>query len=378
MPVRRALGRRLLVGLLSGAILIIPFLSEGWAFEFKGVYTKLVDLIKLERRKEPVCPWGDLEESFDKNCHQANMDYFENHPALIKKIQADLGAEELTWRLDHFSHRLMFVPEERQGYARLFRSYCQDVIDYVMHETHLHNPYNGIQVPVQGHPYVGASAGGVTAYIVHNLAEESNATYIFSNKHGRTVNIKLRGLEFLGTIGSFTTKIYLKENSYSFVRDPFTIWCDSAANPYTALMTPVEETFHILLRPHTERAIREELQRGAVGDTKTAEKIVADWMAVEEGIVGGLVHALLPEFVEKYAALPATFIAKDLDSRSTLPKYRHLKKGIEIVKALGCQEALRVYSNNPREFARLLKAPIPALRSADHSIPAEPDRFPKG
>ena len=84
-----------------------------------------------------------------------------------------------------------------------------------------------------------------------------------------------------------------------FKRKNYTIWQNSAENPYTALMAPVEETFHIALRDYTERAILEKLQTRSTHGIAEVNRIVDEWIAVEEAIAGGLVYGLLPEFLSK-------------------------------------------------------------------------------
>ena len=65
-------------------------------------------------------------------------------------------------------------------------------------------------------------------------------------------------------------------------------------------MTPLEETMHILLREHTERAIREGIKQRSVTSIKKVRRLANDWIAVEEAIVGGVVKAVLPSILENY------------------------------------------------------------------------------
>jgi hypothetical protein len=50
-------------------------------------------------------------------------------------------------------------------------------------------------------------------------------------------------------------------------------------------MVPAEETLHITIRGYTESAIRESVKQSHQRSLKSVEKIVEDWMAVEEAIV---------------------------------------------------------------------------------------------
>jgi hypothetical protein len=120
-------------------------------------------------------------------------------------------------------------------------------------------------------------------------------------------------------------------------------------------MVPVEETLHIALREHTQQAILESLEKEAVQGLKDARKIIEDWVSVEEGIVGGLVHSLMPRILDNYLdPLPTVLVEKDLAAKSQSIKYRYLKRGIEVVVDLGYQKALHLYKTDPIKFRDLL------------------------
>jgi hypothetical protein len=148
----------------------------------------------------------------------------------------------------------------------------------------------------------------------------------------------------------------MNENgTIKFLKDKYTIWQNSAANPFTALMVPAEETLHITLRDATERAIKKTVERSHRRSLKSVEKIVEDWMAVEEAIVGGIVFRLLPHILEEHIEdLPLSSIEMDISAKSQFEKYRHLEKGITIVEEIGYREAIRMYSKDPAAFRGLL------------------------
>ena len=146
-----------------------------------------------------------------------------------------------------------------------------------------------------------------------------------------------------------------EDGSIEFLKEKYTIWQNSAENPYTALMVPAEETLHIALRDHTERAIRNTLVGMDPQSPKNAQKIVEDWIAVEEAVIGGIVFLLLPPILEDYlVGLPESWIAKDRDAKIQHERYRYLEKGITVVEKIGYQEAIRLYSENPATFRDLL------------------------
>lgn len=340
--------------LLSTVLLILTSLMTIYGLAFPNDYIRLVDLIELEDKEKPLYVFSDFEREFDEDSHEANLDYFNQHPELIERIRNELGGGEIRWRLDTLMHRLLFVPETRKKYATIFENYCKHVIGYVLDKTNLSNPYRKLQTLAQERPII--SDNGIMVFLVHNLAKEFVAKYIFSNKRRKQVKIDLRGTVFLGTVGSYTTTVYLGDNGkLEFRRDNYTIWQNSARNPYTVLTVPVEETLHIGLREHTERAIRERIELSSVKDPEEVESIVEDSIAIEEAIVGGLVHALLPDFVNRYVPdLPYSLIEEDMRSKGELKQYRHLKKGIEIVEGMGYENAIKMYSNDPIEFKNYL------------------------
>jgi hypothetical protein len=318
-------------------------------------YSILIDLIKLEDKQGPFFALNDFEKSFDKELHKSSIEFFDQHPDVIKRIQTDLDGQPIQWRLKNISHRLMYVPETREKYTTVFERYCNDVINDVLRLTEFKNPYTTIHTLGVSKPENSATKG-INALIVHNLGKEYVATYVFSNKDHKEVAVELTGQIFLGEVGSYSSYISLNENgSFEFTRDHYTVWQNSAKNPYTALITPVEETLHILLRQYTERSIQDRIENSAAKTIKEVEAIVEDWICVEEAIVGGLVYALLPSTVEKYIPdLPDSLIESDIKTKVEFKKYRHLRKGIQIVDQLGYKKSIKMYRDDPMAFRHLL------------------------
>lgn len=324
-------------------------------FESGKDYSRLVELIKIEDKQQPLHVFHDFEHDFDAEVHRAALDHFKHHPDLIQGIKTDLGEKSLRWRLANLEYRILFVPEKRAEYAALYESYCQDVIDDLLVMTDLENPFSDIHTLTGEKPDV-LKDQGVSAFLVHNLVKEFSSTYIFSNQKQKKVKIQLQGKVFTGEVGFYSTDLRITEDgSFQFVNDNYTIWQNSAKNPYTALMVPVEETLHIALREHTQQAILETLEKKAVKGLKGARKIVEDWVSVEEGIVGGLVHSLMPRILDNYLdPIPSLLVEKDLETKSHSIKFRYLKRGIEVVEELGYQKALHLYQTDPKKFRDML------------------------
>jgi hypothetical protein len=319
-------------------------------------YSSLLDLITLEDKENPLYVFYDFNEDYDEQSHEASLEFFSEHPQLLDRIRRDLEAETLRWRLDHMEYRLVFVPEKRKKFAKLFEGYCHDVIDHTLEKTGLHNPYECVKTLLEERPEISDSKAGIEAYLVHNLAKEYVSTYTFLSQREKSVSIQLDGRIFLGELGSYTTNIYLKEDgAFEFVRDGYTLWQNSAKNPYTALMVPVEETFHITLREYTENAIGKQLRIDGANGIEEAKKVAEEWIAVEEAVAGGLVKAILPPFFRKNVTqLPDAFIQKDAEAKLRFKKYRYLQKGVQVVKQMGCEKVIHMYRSDPGAFRRLL------------------------
>jgi hypothetical protein len=334
---------------------IFSFSSHCATSGYHKDYSRLLELIEIEDKHKPLYVFQDFADDFDAEVHHAALDHFNSNPDLIRDIKADLGTAALQWRLADLEYRVLFVPEKRAEYAALYESYCQDVIDDLLAMTSLENPFEGIRTLRSDKPDI-SDGQGVNAFLVHNLVKEFSGTYIFSNQKQKKVKIRLEGKVYSTEVGAYSTDLYIKQDgSFEFVNDNYTIWQNSAQNPYTALMVPVEETLHIVLREHTQQAILNNLEKKAVKGLKGARDIVEDWVSVEEGIVGGLVHSLMPRILDNYLdPIPSRLVEKDLAAKSQSVKYRYLKRGIEVVEDLGYQKALHLYKTDPGKFRAML------------------------
>ncbi|MEW6670390.1 MAG: hypothetical protein AB1427_01725 [Thermodesulfobacteriota bacterium] len=321
-------------------------------------YSRLIEFIQLQDREDPLYVFEDYQEGFDTASQQANFEYLNSNPGLIKKIRTGLAGAPLRWSLQRLRHRLLFVPEKRQVFAALYENYCKDVIRFVLDRTKFANPFHDILTLDLERPRRTSPVEGVMAFLVHNLAKEFQATNIFSGREENKVELKLRGKIFIGDIGSYTSHVELLDSGkIKFSRNTYTIWQNSADNPYTALMTPAEETLHILLRPYTERAIEKQLmrlQQKTVADVKNAAD---EWIAMEEAVAGGLTYKLMLLFFEKFIPdFPASLIGADLDTKMKRKKYRYLRCGIDLVSHIGYNGFLYQYQSDPVAFRKSLLA----------------------
>ena len=342
------------------AFFILPFFLvftvEYCRAEVFDEYTRLLELIQLEDKQWPLYIFNDFEEEFDKASYRATRKYIEEHPGLIQRVRNKLEGGKLRWKLKKLKHRLLFVPEKRREYTTLYRNYCVDIIHAILDKTGMDNPYDSIQTLNQSKPAHHENKEGVTAYIVHNLVKEYVGTYIFSNQTDKKIKIELKGKLFSGEIGSYASTLVIDRNgNIEFLKDKYTIWQNSAANPYTALIVPAEETLHITLRGYTESAIKKSVEQSNNKSLKSVKRIVEDWMAVEEAIVGGIVYRLLPQILEAHMKdLSPSHIKMDIFAKTQFEKYRHLEEGITIVDEIGYREAIRMYLKDATAFRDLL------------------------
>lgn len=320
-------------------------------------YSRLLEFIVLEDLDAPLYAFNDFAEGFDLESLTASMGYFEEHQGLLGKIREDLPGEFVRFRLDGFSHRLMFVPERRGEYSSLFETYCQDIIDEVLERVRLRNPLSRIETPLVARPDVSGSEGGVSAFLVHNLAKQYVAEYVFSGADSKQVRVELKGQVFVGEVGSFTTTLSLgEEGALDFERSPYTIWQNTARNPYTALIVPAEETLHVALRDYTIRAIKAELDAQPMKNVEELGRIAEEWIAVEEAIVGGVVHALLPGILRRYlpGLIPPAFVARDIEEKSRLDKYRYLRPAVSLARQMGPERMMTIFMEAPAQFREFL------------------------
>lgn len=320
-------------------------------------YSRLVELIKMRDKEEPFYIFNKFEDNiYDSSCKTA-IEYFNTHPDIVKKLRSDLEGREIKWEVKEFKKRLLFVPETRKEYSDLYETYCNHVVKYILDKTKFNNPYIKIQTLIDEQPDL-ISKKKITAFLVHNLAQEFNATFVFFNQNSKKIKVELNGKIILGEVGSYSSFITFMDNGgFKFTRNNFTVWQNSAKNPYTALMTPVEETLHILLRENTERIIKEKIDRISVKNMENVQNIADEWISVEEAVVGGLVYALFPDFAKQYLRnLPTSLIDEDIETKYSFGKYKYLKRGISLVKSLGYEEVIRMYKEKTEEFTALLKS----------------------
>ncbi len=323
-------------------------------------YSRLLDFIELQDLQDPLVEFGAAEEDFDHQLNRENIAYLNQDQTLLKNIRTQLNSKTLNYQLSTSSKRLLVVPESRGEYAQLFEQYCLTAVDHLLTRIHMPSPYEQIvtlmgPLPTLAEPQ---QPTGITAYLVHNLVDEYVEEYLFYNKDDdqRKIKIKLSNRMFDSKIGSVTSFLKIEaDNQFEFVREPYTLWQNSAINPFNVLIVPIEETLHILVRPFTETAMQADLVRYKPTQLEQVQQVVDEWMVVEEAIVGGVVWQVMPEILTRFLHEGSPDLLADiLTEREELPQYRLLRSAIQVVTDLGVNQAIEVYSNNPLDFRSMI------------------------
>ena len=335
-------------------------------------YSQLLNFIALEDRQDPLVAFGSAEKNFDRQLNRENIAFLNQDKALLQKIQSKLKGQDLQWRLNMSFKQLLVVPENREEYARLFEQYCRASVDYLLKRIHMSNPYDRIAT-FRETPPGGADAAtsrGITVYLVHNMVDEYIEEYLFYNREDdeTKIRIKLSNRAVDGKVGSYTSRLKIGENNqFEFIREPYTLWQNSAKNPLNVLIVPIEETLHILMRPHTEAAMQAVLAQSKPSCLEEVRQVIDNWMAVEEAIVGGVVAQVMPEVLARFVPQETSGqLQKALAERDEHAQYRFLNQAIQVVAELGVEGALAVYRRDPRDFRQLLGPSVsaPAMESA--------------
>ncbi len=335
-------------------------------------YVRLLDYIQEEDLSDPLMPFGGVEEKFDRRLNKENLAYISANSELLQKIQSHISGNRLRWELSTSFKQVWVVPEPRDEYAQLFERYCREAVNYLLKRIHQPSPYSSIATlkgPLPDPSQTGQD--GITAYLVHNIADEYIEEYLFFDQENEAskIKIKLSNREYDGKIGSYTSKLKIgAENQFEFIRENFTVWQNSARNPYNVLIVPIEETLHIILRSATEQAMHEELTNLRPEKLGEVKAVIDHWMAVEEAVVGGLVWQIMPDLlhhvVQDTGEIP---LAQAMAERDAHAQYRFLDVGIDLVTQLGVDETINLYQVSAKEFQTRLVEPPAKIASPEIS-----------
>jgi hypothetical protein len=352
---------KILSGLITVfACLVLPALTQAVQLGDPGVFLGLAEKLCPALRPDQFIAFTEYDHRHDEALRHAGMTYFNAHPDLVARIRKDLDSPQINWELESLSHRLAFAPESRNDVADAFTLYCREAVDELMHLTGHDNPISSISALTDPQPAL-SDGKGIQVFIVQDLVREYTAQYLFSGSDDKQIIIDLAGRIRVNEVGSYSSFLERSEETgrWTFSRSPYSIWKSASSNPYTVLMTPLEETLHILLREHTEKVIIEALnQNPAPMGVDELNDLMEPWLAVEEAVVGGLVYALIPQVIApRIPDLSTDWITADLNTKAGFHKYRYLDRGIELVTRLGLKESIALYARDPAAVRNLLNIP---------------------
>ena len=371
---RRVIDIALLLGLSISIFLFSTYARAENRTRQWHHFENLLDFIRMDERQNPLVEFTQTSDGLDAALSLENRKFISQNEALLEDIRTELNSSALSWKLRQATTRLMVVPEPHPDYAALFERYCHAVIDYVLQETRLPNPYQAVTT-LDGPPAGPIQSGdaGITAYLVHNIADVYSEEYEFFAPidTDRSIRITLDNRTYHGEIGSYSSYLVIDEDrQYRFEHNPYTLWRNSADDPLNVLIVPVEETLHIALRDATEGAIKTRLTDQPPSTRADMEAVVEEWLAIEEAAVGGLVSALLPEILNRILDGDSTAdVMRTLAERHAFDKYRYLDQGIEVVNTIGIQSTIAVYLEQTDHFkAMLVSPPSDGTATADEEI----------
>lgn len=287
-----------------------------------------------------------------------------------RRILADMSADSgLASRLDlsptqdnpvsvHFDSldtALLFVPEQRSGYAEAYRRYCDAAIELVANRVPIDVPQITVRAPAQDRPDIPSS--GITAFIVHQSGKQYRAVCSFSQQDTPLPRQYLfEGAFFSAHLGAIDLKISNPSSGvFKIDRRNYTMWQNRTDSLFNLLATPVEETLHYTVGPYTDKKLTTLLSQRADQRVDDVQKLVNHWLAVEEALVGGAVRVLVPEIAGTFGIdLTADAIRQGLQLQQGPPRYAFRDRGIAAIRKLGLERAMTMYRDDPAVFEKMV------------------------
>lgn len=356
----RGLKRRdfLFLGAVEILGLTVPFSRRLFAQPKDNLSNAIVELITLKPLEKPLLTFHGFQDDQDYEIKKRIVQDVSINSDLLAIIQKDIGKDsDVQIRFETLESELLFVPESRKKYGDVYREYCRNVIDLLFSKINMDVPINQIVTLNDAYPEVPEH--DITAYIVHQLGKKYKAICSFTNMQNKVSrSFKLEGAYFTDQLGSVMLEITCPEKDvFQLKRKPYTIWQNRTHNLVNILAIPVEETLHYIMGQYTDKKLADMLKSRPVKYTAELSRLSAEWMSVEEAVVGGLVHDLLPEFVKHFKiSLSEGDMQLSFLEKSHLPQYKLRQAGISFVKKTGYRNAIDMYKDDPAEFAKMIHA----------------------
>lgn len=348
----------LLLGAAEILGLTIPFSHGICAHPIDKASHVIIDLISSKSLKKPLLIFQGFQDDQDDDIKRRIARDVARNPDLLAIIQKDIGNDSnLEIQFDTLASELLFVPESRRKYADAYQEYCRNVIDLLFSKIKMGAPIHNIITLSNEYPDIPKQ--DITAYIVHRLGKKYKATCTFTNMRNQASrSFKLEGAFFSDQLGSVVLEITCPEKDvFQLKRKNYTIWQNKTSNLANILAIPVEESLHYIMGQYTDKKIADTLIQKPAQYTSELSRLSSHWMSVEEAVVGGVLHALLPEFAKHFQiSLSETDMQLSFLEKSHLPQYQFRQAGISFVKKIGYRSAIDLYKDDPSGFAKMIYA----------------------
>ena len=312
---------------------------------------RLTHIPQMAERDGPMLVFRDFVADPDVEVEHHIRLQLAQRKDLLDRVRKKIGFEkEVRLSMEDIQVRLMFVPQLKEEHAVAYHRYCQDITDYFFSMNQTNNFYAAITSP--HHSYPPLSQTGVSAFLVHRLAKDYRAVCRFTAESGRSLKYMVSGAIYSNHLGAVDLEIEMPApGQFRLTRKPFTIWQNNTDDLYTLMSVPVEETLHYQLGKATDREIEASMSQHPPENLSAAQHLAEEWMAVEESVVGGLVHRVLEHYCSLHRmAMPASVPGEKSLEVPSLPQYRYRSRGIDLVENLGFQQAMAMYMDSPSNF----------------------------
>ncbi len=351
------LGRRAFLGFAVTGLcqLLRPFPLAAFQRDRAFLNTILSTPDSYNSPDKPLLIFRGFVQDFDPEVEMRLYHEIAGQQDLIERLRQRIQfGSRLSMKIDSIKTQLLFIPELRENFAAAYRTYCQEAVEFTCNRLNHPRIYRDIISLTRGFPKI--STGAVTAYLVHRLIKEYVATCTFSGEKGASVSYNISGSFVSSQLGAVDLEIVSPQPGiFSLKRKPYSIWQNDTANQFNLLALPIEESLHFIVGKTTDKHIAAKLLRGKDLTVSAVQQVADHWIAIEEAVVGGILHRLMKDFVNKNE-IPLSSEAFDssISKKGQLARYKYRARGVAVVKKFGVEETLHHYESNPEILISLL------------------------
>ncbi len=349
---RRTFLRFTAIGLCQ---LLSPLSAVGISHDQALTNTVLFNPAAHDLPDKPLLTFRDFVQDFDPEVERRLYQEIADRQDLIERLKRRIDFESrLSMKIDDIKTKLLFVPELREKYVEAYLAYCRRAVAFTCKRLNQPEIYRRI-VPLT-RPFPNIPTKTVTAYLVHRLIKEYVATCTFTGEGGTPVRYNISGAFVSRQLGAVGLTISCPQPGlFSLKRTPYSIWQNDAASRFNLIAVPIEESLHFILGESTDQHIAAELARGKDLTVFAVQQIADHWIAIEEAIVGGILHQVLEDFIKEYEIplSPSAFNAS-LNDKKRLAQYKYRARGVWLVNRLGVEKTFQYYKSDPMMLVSVL------------------------